>query len=272
MLTRRRTLALELPARWVEGQAPKQVPLPLPAVTPMINSWWVDPFPPWPQNLPKVNQLGASWGRLSARVDHWVASFVEESELLKRQFPKVHSTFSHVALSLSARMKLFTSDNFDWSCYPSSFGGYLVEIWWDQYFFVWFYHGSFQRPAVKAPTSVPMFFRGAKLRDLQKGALQLTSTDKKEKIGFGRPVPVGLIFIIFYNHSQVDSEHGRVETWNICPCCFEFFLRCPCCIFSRLTGCYKAKLRTIWCPRLPRNTCPFSIVWLIHGWTPRSQT
>jgi len=101
-------------------------------------------------------------------------------------------------------MKRFPSDDFDGSCYPSIFGSYLVEIWWNQYFFVWFYHGSFQRPAVKAPTSVPMFFRGAKLRDLQKGALQLT----KRKTRIWKTCTVGLIFIIFYNHSEVDSEHG----------------------------------------------------------------
>ena len=71
-MTRRRTLALELPARWVEGQAPKQAPLPLPCQR--LPQWstahgLIHSHHGCPQNLPKVNQLGASWGRLSARIE-----------------------------------------------------------------------------------------------------------------------------------------------------------------------------------------------------------
>jgi len=61
----------------------------VPAVTPMINSPWVDPFPPWLP--PKPSEGESTWsivGPAQCADRDWVANFVEESAFRNGSFQR----------------------------------------------------------------------------------------------------------------------------------------------------------------------------------------
>lgn len=200
----------------------------VPAVTPMINSPWVDPFPPWLP--PKPSEGESTWsivGPAQCADRDWVANFVEESAFRNGSFQRC--------------IPLITcGSQQEWSCSPRMIlmGPVVLQflgVIWLRFggtstFLCGFTTVHFKDLQWKHQPQCPCSSEALSWGTSKRGLCNW----QKRKTRIWKTCTVGLIFIIFYNHSEVDSEHGRSNMKHI-SMLFFFFLRCPCCIFSRLT-------------------------------------
>ena len=180
---------VNVPKPWLDmvGQSPETASCPL----------------PW-----KVNQLGASWGRLSRMemIGRWRELLNFWAGITSGDFDGLfslmfwlwsgwwfgcHFFFSHILGCWSSQLTFIF------------FRGVQTTNQWfvGTSIFLWLHHGSFQRPAMKASALVPMTPRRGLQNELR------FATDKK-RLGFGRPWAAYCM-----TYTRIYSEVDRI--WNV---------------------------------------------------------